>query len=273
MINDYNYMTLREQFESLKQYGYVCDNKTDANGNEHSGENGQFVKKGGGQTSSEKKEDNTETKNEDPKVDDKGYPFEKTSSGDVNFGEVTQEMADAMGTGVAAPIRFSSGNSDYGKKHLEEWHMQDIYAYNYDSSNEFVEDIAKNFDEIYQGKQEKDEAGNITRNTFILAIHKTNAVLYIELRKAEEEDYYSVNSGGIINTSRYAKTKEKNRIWNRPTTDSQVADTLAGVNACPLYVRNETSKAAAPTNSSSNIAHDHAEVKSLKDIYNRIKGL
>ena len=48
-------MTLREQFESLKHYGYVCDNKTDANGMEHSGANGQFVSKGGGDSSQSKK--------------------------------------------------------------------------------------------------------------------------------------------------------------------------------------------------------------------------
>lgn len=271
MINDYNYMTLREQFESLKYNGFVCDNKVDANGCEHSGADGQFVKKSGGQTSSEKEKDNTKTK--EPKMDAEGHPFETTSSGDLNFGEVTQEMADKIGTGVAAPIRYSSGTNDYGKKHLEEWHLDDIHAYGYDSSNDFVEDIAQNFDEIYQGNQEKDEAGNITRNTFILTIKKSNAILYIELKKAEDEDYYSVNSGGIIDKRRYRKTKEKNRIWNRPITDSQVADTLAGVNACPLYVRNETSKTALPTNSLFTLAQDHAEVKSLRDIYNRIKGL
>lgn len=39
-------MTLERQFKSLKQYGYVVDNKTDANGNEHSGTDGRFVSKG-----------------------------------------------------------------------------------------------------------------------------------------------------------------------------------------------------------------------------------
>lgn len=40
-------MTLAEQFISIKKYGYVLDNKTDANGMEHSGANGQFIEKGG----------------------------------------------------------------------------------------------------------------------------------------------------------------------------------------------------------------------------------
>lgn len=39
-------MKLERQFKSIKQYGYVVDNKTDANGNEHSGTDGRFVSKG-----------------------------------------------------------------------------------------------------------------------------------------------------------------------------------------------------------------------------------
>lgn len=256
-------MTLTEQFISIKKYGYVLDNKTDANGMEHSGANGQFVEKGGSGESQ---------KSKSPKKDDKGHEFETTSGGSLNFGNVTQEMADAMGTGVAAPIRFSSGDNDYGKKHLDEWHLTDIQAYGYDTSNDFVEDIAKNFDEIYQGKQEKDENGDVTRNTFILTIRKSNALLYIELKKADDEDYYSVGSGGIIDKRRYKKTKKENRLWNRPTTDSQVADTLAEVNACPLYVRNETSKAAMPSSHESTLTHDTAEVKSLSAIFRQLKG-
>lgn len=261
-------MTLTEQFEHFKLYGYVCDAddlppRRWADGKMH-------VKKGGDwRVVPEGKEKSKRT--EDPKVDDKGYPFEKTSDGDMNFGEVTQEMADAMGTGVAAPIRYSSGNYDYGKKHLEEDHLYDIEAYGFKTSNDFVEYVAQNFDEIYQGNQETDETGNVTRNTFVLTIHKSNMILYIELRKTNDEDYYSVGSGGIVNTKRYSKTKEKNKIWNRPTTDSQVADALAGVHACPLYIRNMASKAALPTNPTSNIAQDTAEVKSLYDISEMIK--
>lgn len=48
-------MTLREQFESLKYNGFVCDNKTDANGCEHSGADGRFVEKGGGENTQPKK--------------------------------------------------------------------------------------------------------------------------------------------------------------------------------------------------------------------------
>lgn len=225
-------MTLDGMFESFKKYGFVFDDEK-----YHIGEISPV-------THLQKVAPNEWR---EPKFDAKGNHFELTSSGDVNFGEVTQEMADAMGTKVPAPIRYSSGDTEYGKKHLDEWHLQDLYAYGYDNSNDFVEDIAKNFDEIYQGKQEKDAQGNIKRNTFILTIKKSKAILYIELYKANGENYYSVNSGGIVGKNRYKKTKENNRLWNRPTTDSQAADALAGVNACPLYIRNETSKAALPS--------------------------
>ena len=48
-------MTLQEQYNSIKKYGYVQDNKTDENGMEHSGANGQFVSKGEAGTEPKKK--------------------------------------------------------------------------------------------------------------------------------------------------------------------------------------------------------------------------
>ena len=266
MINDYNYMTLREQFESLKQNGYISDSddlppRRWGDGKLHEKKGGKWHEVSEGNEKSEEKKE--------PKVDDKGHPFEVASNGSINFGEVTQKMADAMGTGVAAPIRYSSGDFEYGKKHLEENHKNDIFAYGFDTSNDFVEYVAQNFDEIYKGKTYKEKGKE--RKTWLLAIKDTKFTLYIELRKLEEDDYYSVGSGGIIS---HAKEKtDKNRRWSRSTRDSQVADALAGVCACPLFIRNETSEAAMPSSRTNTIAHDHAEVKSLKDIYNRIKGL
>lgn len=48
-------MTLAQQFNSFKKYGYILDNKTDANGMEHSGANGQFVSKGENSSEAPKK--------------------------------------------------------------------------------------------------------------------------------------------------------------------------------------------------------------------------
>ena len=253
-------MTLTEQFYSLKNYGYVHDAEPgdishwESDDKDHRKQiDGSWPVVGSGDDRIGK--------------DDKGYEFETTSSGSINFGKVTKEMADAMGTKVVAPIRYSSGNFEYGKKHLEENHLYDIEAYGFKSSNQFVEYVAQNFNEIYRGQ--KYEENGKERQTYLLAIKNSKFTLYIELRKNDEEDYYSVGSGGIISHSK--EKKEKNRLWSRSTQDSQVADALAGVCACPLFIRNGASQAAMPSSHIDTLTHGHAEVKSLWDLFTRLK--
>ena len=198
-------MTLGALFLQAK-YGYILDNKTDANGVEH-GNNGQFVSKGGngGESKKTRKKDTSTAKAKEKRLDAKGNAFELTSSGKIDFGYITKQMAAAMGTNKAAPIRYSSGNLWYGKKHLEENHGDDLLGY-FETSNDFVELMANNFDEIYQGSQEFDEQGNLKRNTFILTIgNEKKGILYIELYKNADEDYYSVNSGGMLTKTELSK--------------------------------------------------------------------
>ena len=229
-----NIDTLDDLLFYLK-HGYTLDNKTDSNGAEH-GNNGQFVSKGG--SSGEKKTE---------RLDAEGNRFELTSSGKLDFGYITKQMATAMGTNKAAPIRYSSGNSWYGKKHLEENHGDDLLGY-FESSNDFVETMANNFDEIYQGSQEFDEQGKVKRNTFILTIgNAKKGILYIELYKNADDDYYSVNSGGMLTKSRIKQINPKNRLWRRRTQDAQTVNSSAGDLTYIADVHRYVSKVSMPT--------------------------
>lgn len=133
-------------------------------------------------------------KQETSKTDAEGRNFVTTPSGSLIFGEITKEMAEKMGT-VAAPIKLSEGNHDYGKKHIEERHWYELMSM-YDSVEEFVEDIAKTFTDVYESKVVKNNKGEIIRKTFILTRKNKYGILYIELKYSEKEPYYSVNSGG-----------------------------------------------------------------------------
>ena len=146
-------------------------------------------------------------------TDVEGRPFETTSTGSMFFGEITQEMAEKMGTNVAAPIKLSEGNLDYGKKHIEKFHWHELMPY-YEDVNEFVEDVAQHFTAIYQGEQEKDKNGKVIRNTFILAKRYQNGTIYIELYEKDGSPYYSVNSGGYWPAPRPPKVK-KNKNGNK----------------------------------------------------------
>ena len=265
-------MTLTDLFFQMK-HGYILDNKTDANGAEH-GTNGQFVSKGGnsGESKKTRKKDTSTAKAKEKRLDAEGNAFELTSSGKIDFGYITKQMAAAMGTNKAAPIRYSSGNLWYGKKHLEENHGDDILGY-FETSNDFVEAIAANFDEIYQGSQEIDEQGNIKRNTFILTIgNAKKGILYIELYKNADDDYYSVNSGGMLTKNRIKQINPKNRLWRRRTQDAQTVNSSAGGLTYTADVHRHISKVSLPTKPNNTIARDGAKCKSLDDLFRMIKG-
>ncbi|MDR1459039.1 MAG: hypothetical protein LBI60_02355, partial [Bacteroidales bacterium] len=147
-------------------------------------------------------------------VDDKGKPFVKASNGTTVFGEITNEQAMAMGTGVAAPIKLSEGNEDYGRTHINEREAQ-LKQNGYNSVEEFVEDVSKNYDEIRTGNLYTDNEGN-EKETFLLVKKGDRGnVLYVEL--SPDGDFYTVNSGGVFKNSYINK---RGLLWNASTEHS-----------------------------------------------------
>ncbi|MDR1342413.1 MAG: hypothetical protein LBK18_04045, partial [Prevotellaceae bacterium] len=81
-------------------------------------------------------------------LDNNGIPFVKSSNGIAVFGEIGEEQANAMGTNVAAPIKLSEGNEDYGRVHIAERESQ-LKQNGYSSVEEFVEDVSHNSELLY----------------------------------------------------------------------------------------------------------------------------
>ena len=80
-------------------------------------------------------------------VDEDGSPFVKTSTGTTVFGEIKKESGL-----TPAPIKLSLGNSKYGLIHLEKRHGDQIRGAGFNTVEEFVEFVCKNYKQIKQGE-------------------------------------------------------------------------------------------------------------------------
>ena len=163
-----------------------------------------------------KAEEERKTKEEERKErDENGQPFVVSSDGTTTFGEITED------TGLtAAPIKLSEGVADemgngYGLRHIEARHGDQIRKAGFSSVEEFIEQVAKNYDVIKEGS---DRNGNKTYR--LLLTDKHNNTLMIELSK--DGSYWNVNTAGVFKKS-YGKDKKE--VYNRHTTVKQSAET------------------------------------------------
>ncbi|MDR0430220.1 MAG: hypothetical protein LBH58_07070, partial [Tannerellaceae bacterium] len=164
-----------------------------------------------------KAEQNNENNNE---VDENGYPF-ITINGSIDLGEIKAS------TGLAeAPIRLSEGyqdettNKGYGLKHIEKEHGDQILNAGFSSIEEFVAEVAKNYQTIKEGNKRG------TSQTYLLEVaDKHNNTLFVELSK--DGNYWSVNSAGIFN-ERYSDKKKT--VWTLPAVSSSANAYADGVN-------------------------------------------
>ena len=111
-------------------------------------------------------------------------------------------MADEKGNG-------------YGLRHIEARHGDQIRKAGFSSVEEFIEQVAKNYDVIKEGS---DRNGNKTYR--LLLTDKHNNTLMIELSK--DGSYWNVNTAGVFKKS-YGKDKKE--VYNRHTTVKQSAET------------------------------------------------
>lgn len=154
-------------------------------------------------------------------VDENGRPFVKASDGSTVFGEITED------TGLTpAPIKLSEGvitntttNDGYGLAHIEARHGDQIRQAGFDSVEEFVESVAKNYDQIKEGRKRNDGS-----ETYLLQLEdKHNNTLFVELSK--DGSYWNINSAGIFN-NKYARGNKV--VYSRHTQTNQFAETGEG---------------------------------------------
>ena len=125
-------------------------------------------------------------------TDENGSPFVLNSKGSIDFGYITEEM-----NLPPAPIRIAEGDDNYGLRHIELRHGDQLRNNGFRSANEFVEYVSGNFTEIKEG----------IGDTYLLeAQNAHNDTLFVKL--VRDFGYWKVISGGVFKLSYSKKKKE-----------------------------------------------------------------
>lgn len=156
--------------------------------------------------------------------DEYGKPLVLAKDGTTTFGFIGAE------TGLAeAPIRLSIGenkkgtdgkNHGYGLAHIEAGHGEQIRNAGYASVEEFVENVARNYETIREGNSYGES------QTYLLEVSDgRNNTLFIQL--SNDGTYWNVNSAGIFR-ERYSRNKRV--VSSLPTIGSSSSTETAEVN-------------------------------------------
>lgn len=152
--------------------------------------------------------------------DENGHSFVKSPNGSIDFGFIESE------TGLGeAPIRLVGETEQYGKKHIERNHGEQIKNAGFNSVEDFVSYVASNYDSIKVGNKYFDKI------TYLIELtDKKNNTLFVEL--SSDGTYWNVNSAGVFRKN-YSKKKEV--IWTAPavghnsaTENKEVASSITG---------------------------------------------
>ncbi|MBF0456208.1 MAG: N-6 DNA methylase [Magnetococcales bacterium] len=139
--------------------------------------------------------------------------FILTSEGKTDFGVINDEIAQAVGIN-SAPIRIST------KKHqhiVRPERLKQAQQNGYASVESLVEDVAKNYNSVFQGK----------KNTLLLAKRNGKAkIAFIELEKGDDGIFYAVNTALV---SRDNFLKNKKLLWERAQTSQSIARSPSAV--------------------------------------------
>ncbi len=175
-------------------------------------------------------------------VDDNGRQFVLNSNGSIVFGEIGEDSGL-----TPAPILLSEGlitnpatNDGYGLVHIEARHGEQIRNAGYKNVVEFVEEVAKNYEVIREGKERNG------LHTYMLQLtDKHNNTLMVEL--SGDGTYWNINTAGIFKTS-YGKNRKE--VYNRHTTAKQPTETVEASQDTEQSGTQATSSMNAPTTSS-----------------------
>ncbi|WP_300726190.1 LPD38 domain-containing protein [uncultured Rikenella sp.] len=167
----------------------------------------------------------TGSANLEPEIDENGLPFVTASNGSIDFGQITEE------TGLTpAPIRLSTGenrvgpdgkNHGYGLAHIEAGHGDQIRNAGYNSVEQFVELVGKQYTDIREGAK-------IGENqTYLLELPDNhNNTLFVQLSK--DGAYWNVNSAGIFK-KRYSRRKPE--VYSVPAVGESIDTDASEVNS------------------------------------------
>lgn len=128
--------------------------------------------------------------------------FVKSNRGGVDFGEISPEVAETIRY-APGPVRLQAGSARFGDLHINQKHLKELNQEGYRDAREFVEDVAGNYNAIFQGQGDS------------LLLVKRNGkakVAFIEIEPSLDGDFYSVSSAVV---SRDTYLTNKKLLWER----------------------------------------------------------
>lgn len=153
-----------------------------------------------------------------------GKRFVISGDGSTTFGAITPESGL-----TPAPLKLSEGEDTvdeegnhhgYGLAHIEAERGDQIRKAGYNSVQEFVETVGRNWTDIREGNV---IAGN---QTYLIELtDEHNNTLFVQLSK--DGSYWNINSAGIF---RKKYSRKKPEVYSRPALGSSTSTDATGVN-------------------------------------------
>lgn len=134
--------------------------------------------------------------------------FIRTPEGELDFGEITEDMARAAGR-QAGKIRLQQGDERFGLAHIEARHGEQIRSLGYDSVQQFVHAALERPDALWKP--------DATTQLVVLEQGGKGKAVFVQLQAAKDDagDYYTVNTAFPVSDSYAQKKKGWKELWSR----------------------------------------------------------
>jgi hypothetical protein len=131
-----------------------------------------------------------------------GERFANGPDGTDRLGEISPEIAQAIGR-EAAPIRLPEGDGRYGEQHLKlPRRAAEIRSAGYNDEVEFAADIARNFNAIYRGDDDR-----------LLLAKENGSPLVAVVELSRRQNHWSIVTASLRRPDYLAKQE---LLWKRP---------------------------------------------------------
>lgn len=139
--------------------------------------------------------------------------FVESPRGDVDFGAIPKEVADAFG-GKSAPIRLLNGDLKSGGVHIEKRHGEEIRGQGFDGVASFVNHITNDYDAVFKGKG----------RSIFLTVRGEKPWHYatVKMEYDPEGDFWKVQSASPSRSEFFISDKgrqKKELLWERAQTN------------------------------------------------------
>lgn len=181
--------------------------------------------------------------------------------GSIDFGEITQEIADKS-NGIVTPAKirlqvgFDQNGRGYGLVHIKKRESQ-LKKLGYSSAEQFVSDIAQNFDLIYDEQKDK-------RIILVKRGEQYGSMpVDLELVPGKGNEFYTVVTAVPIGSRRLAYINKKPLLFDRGASPSLQSDMEVASGLSPQNVGGEAHSANDKSSGSINY-----NIRQNKDLFN-----